>query len=127
MEWSGETMWSVSFVGSAMVIRYFVICYSLLLQCLRLRNRLVDRANEVERLLGQPVVLAFGDLLEAANRFIDRDVLAFEARELRRHEERLRQEALDPARARYRQLVLFRQLVDAENRDDVLQVLVALQ
>src|SRR5207253_3102590 len=44
-----------------------------------------------------------------------------------RDEERLRQELLNLARTRHRQLVVFRQLVDAENRDDVLQVLVALQ
>ena len=41
--------------------------------------------------------------------------------------EGLRQEALDLARARHDQLVLFGQLVHAENGDDVLQRLVALQ
>ena len=72
-------------------------------------------------------MLAFDDLLEAADRVGDRHVLAFEAGELLRDEERLRQELLDLARARHGELVVFRQLVDAENRDDVLQVLVALQ
>ena len=41
--------------------------------------------------------------------------------------EGLRQEALDLAGARDGQLVLFRELVHAEDGDDVLQLLVALQ
>src|SRR5581483_8880100 len=39
----------------------------------------------------------------------------------------LREEALDLAGARNRQLVFIRQFVDTQNRDDVLQVFVALQ
>ena len=50
-----------------------------------------------------------------------------ETGELLGDEERLRQELLDLTRARDGELVLFRQFVDAEDRDDVLQVLVALQ
>ena len=50
-----------------------------------------------------------------------------EAGELLGHVERLRKEPLDLARARHRQLVLVGKLVDAQNGDDVLQVLVALQ
>ena len=72
-------------------------------------------------------MLAFDDLLETADRLGHRHVLAVAAGELRRHEERLRQEALQLARARHRHLVFFRQLVDAQNGDDVLKVLVALQ
>src|SRR5205085_11120498 len=53
--------------------------------------------------------------------------LAFEARDLLRHEEGLREESLNLARARDDQLVLLGQLVEAEDGDDVLQVLVALQ
>ena len=97
------------------------------LALLELREDFVDRARQVEVLLGNLVVLAFDDLLEAADRVGDRHVLAFEAGELLRDEERLRQELLDLARARHGELVVFRQLVDAENRDDVLQILVALQ
>src|SRR3546814_2362851 len=41
--------------------------------------------------------------------------------------ERLRKKALNLARARNRQLILFRQFVHAENGDDVLQALVLLQ
>src|SRR5262245_910027 len=99
----------------------------LLFERLCLLERLFDRTHQVERLLGNAVVLAFRDLLEALDGVGNRDVLAGKAGELRRDEERLRQEELNTARARDRQLVVFRQLVDAENRNDVLQVLVALQ
>src|SRR5690606_3754081 len=43
------------------------------------------------------------------------------------HEEGLRQEAFDLTSARNRELVLFRKLIHAENGDDVLQRLVALE
>ena len=49
------------------------------------------------------------------------------AGELLGHVERLREEPLDLARARHGQLVFVAQFVDAENGDDVLQILVALQ
>ncbi len=67
------------------------------------------------------------DLLEAADRLGDRHVRARGAGELFGDEERLREEALDLARALDGQLVLVGELVDAEDRDDVLQLLVALQ
>ncbi len=72
-------------------------------------------------------MLAVDDLPEALDRVGDRHVLAGKPGELLRDEEGLREEPLDLARARDRELVLFRQLVDAEDRDNVLQVLVALQ
>src|SRR6185437_2044653 len=87
----------------------------------------LDRALEEERALRDLVVLAFDDLLEAADRFRDRHVGAGGARELFGDEERLGEEALDLARALHRQLVLVGELVDAEDRDDVLELLVALQ
>src|SRR5436190_281674 len=92
-----------------------------------LRDRLVDRADHVERLLRKLVVLALDDLLEALDRVLEPHVLAGLAGELLGDEVRLREEALDPARAVDRHLVLVGELVDPENRDDVLQVLVALQ
>src|SRR5690606_28951560 len=88
---------------------------------------LVDGAGHVEVLLGDLVVASLDDLLEAADRVGNRHVLALDAGELLRNEERLREELLDLARTRNGELVVFRELVDAENRDDVLQVLVALQ
>src|SRR5260221_1176911 len=93
----------------------------------RFGQRLFDRANHVEGLLGDGVVLAVHDLLEALDRLRDGHVLAGETCELLRDEERLGEEPLDLARARDRQLVLFRELVDAEDSDDVLQVLVPLE
>src|SRR2546422_4179608 len=94
---------------------------------LRLRDDFVDGPNHADVLFLHRVVLAFDDLLETPNRLGDRHVLAVETGELLRDEEWLRQEPLNLARARDRQSILFRQLVDAENRDDVLQVLVALE
>src|SRR5438128_1834354 len=87
----------------------------------------LDLALEEERALGHLVVLALDDLLKAPDRVRDRDVCAWRAREFFGHEEGLREEALDLARALHRQLVLVGELVDAEDRDDVLQLLVALQ
>ena len=55
------------------------------------------------------------------------DVRCREAGELLGDVERLGEEALDLAGATDDQLVLLGQLVDAEDGDDVLQVLVALQ
>src|SRR5215510_1595453 len=90
-----------------------------LLESLRLLERFFDRADHVERLLGQRVALAVDDHLEALDRVLERDVLARRAGEVLRYREGLRQEALDLARARHGQLVFRRQLVHAENRDDV--------
>src|SRR5581483_5928288 len=69
----------------------------------------------------------FDDLLEPAHGILDLHVLTLKAGELRRDEHRLRQEFFDLPRARHGQLVLVRKFLDSENRDDVLQVLVALQ
>src|SRR4051794_17147358 len=87
----------------------------------------LDRADHVEGLLGQVVVLAVEDLDEAADGVLELHVLTGRAGELLGDEVRLRQEALDLPGARHRQPVLVRELLDAEDGDDVLQVLVALQ
>src|SRR5207253_57175 len=52
------------------------------LLALALRHRHVDRADHVESLLGQLVVLAVEDLAEALDRVLELDVLAGGAREL---------------------------------------------
>src|SRR6478609_9577887 len=98
-----------------------------LLELLGLGAHVVDAALHVERLLRQVVALAVGDLLEAGDRVLDLDVLAGRARERLGDEERLRQEALDLAGARHRQLVVLRQLVHAQDGDDVDELLVLLQ
>ena len=73
------------------------------------------------------VVFAGDDALERADGVFQRDEFAVGTGELLGHEEGLRQEALDLAGARDDQLVLFRQLIHAEDGDDVLQGLVLLQ
>src|SRR5260370_2094083 len=86
-----------------------------------------DAALQVEGLLGNVVVLAFDDLLEAADGVSNFDVRAGDAGEDLGDVEGLREEALHLAGARDGDLVLFRELVNTEDGDDVLQVLVALQ
>ncbi len=94
---------------------------------LRLGNRLFDGADHVERLLGQMVVVAVHQALEALDGVLDGHELAGRAGEHFGDVERLRKEALDLAGAGHRGLVVFRKLVHAEDRDDVLQGLVLLQ
>src|SRR5262245_42715500 len=98
-----------------------------LFHLLGLLVHLVDGADQVERLFRQVVMLPLQDLPEGAYRLGDRHVLALQTGELLGHEERLRQEFLDLAGPRHDELVLFRQLVDPEDGDDVLEVLVTLQ
>src|SRR5687768_17044072 len=96
-------------------------------QRLGLLDRFFDRADQVERLLRQVIVVAREDSLEAADGVGQRDDLAVLAREHLRDVERLRQEAAHLARAEHGLLVFFAELVHAEDRDDVLQFLVTLQ
>src|SRR5208282_2935401 len=94
---------------------------------LRLLDDRVDRPLHVEGAFGDVVVAALDDLLEAANRLGDRHVRAGRAGELLGNVERLREEALELARAVDGHAIVVGELVDAEDRDDVLQLLVALQ
>src|SRR4051812_12704300 len=96
-------------------------------QALGVLADVVDGAGEEEGLLGQRVDLALEDLLEARDGVLDRDVGARPTGEHLGDRERLRREPLEPAGSRDGRLVLFRQLVDPEDRDDVLQVAVALE
>src|ERR1019366_3297201 len=81
----------------------------LLLQFRRFLDHFLDSSLHVERLFGQVVVLAFV------------------AGELLGDEEGLGKELLDFAGAGDDELVLVGELVDAENGNDVLEILVALQ
>src|SRR5690606_23518280 len=94
---------------------------------LGLLPRIVERADVHERALRQVVALAVAQTLEGVDRVLQRRVDAGEAGEDFGDEERLAEEALDLAGAAHDQLVLFAQFINTENRDDVLQVLVALQ
>src|SRR5471030_663834 len=105
----------------------FAGCGFALLEGLRLLERFLDRADHVERLFGKRVALAVHDHVESLDRVLERHVLAGRAREHLGDVEGLRQEALDLARAPHRELVLGRELVHPEDRDDVAQLLVALQ
>src|ERR1700709_597103 len=96
-------------------------------QLFRLRRRIFDSADVHERLVRQVIPLAVAQLLEGADGGRPGDVDAGEAGELLGDVEGLREEALDLAGAADDDLVLFRQLVDAEDGDDVLEVLVALE
>src|SRR5215203_1327750 len=98
-----------------------------LVRAARVLDDLVDRALHVEGALGDVVVLALDDLLEGAHGVLDGYVLALRAGELLGHEERLGEEALHLARALDELAVVVGELVDAEDRDDVLQLLVTLQ
>src|SRR6266567_1376660 len=100
---------------------------SLLLQLRGLALHVFDPAAHEERLLGDVVVLALADRLERGHRVGQRHELTRLAGELLGHEHRVREEPLDPPGPLDRDLVLFRQLVDAEDGDDVLQFLVSLQ
>src|ERR1700754_1142010 len=98
-----------------------------LLKGLGLRHRFLNGTDHVEGLLGKGIEFAAEDTLEPADGVLERDNLSVLAREHLRDVERLRQEALYLTSAEHDQLVFFRQLVHAQDRDDVLQLLVALK
>src|SRR4051794_7010957 len=80
---SGVTICNSIEVGNAIyVLPTLPLCH-----LLRFRERFVDRADHVERLLGHGVVLAVDDFLEALDRIGDRHVLAGKTGELLRDEE----------------------------------------
>ena len=73
------------------------------------------------------VELAGENHFEAAQGVFEGDVLTGRAREDFGHVERLREELLDLTSAEDDELVLWGEFVEAENRDDILQVFIALQ
>ena len=87
----------------------------------------VDRADHVERLFRQMIALASHNHLEAANRFGQAHILAGGTGKHFGDVERLGQKTLDLAGTGHRQLVFRGQLVQAQNRNKVAQLLVALQ
>src|SRR5215831_16918016 len=123
---SALTMSTWTVVASAMAHSDSIHGCSLL-QRLRLGDRFLDRADHVEGLLGKRVELAADDALEAADGVLQRHDLAVLPGEDLGDIEGLREEPLHLARTVHGELVLLRQLVHAEDRDDVLQLLVTLQ
>src|SRR3954454_1743707 len=99
----------------------------LLLDLRGLALDVLEPAAHEEGLLGRVVVVAVRDLRERLDRLAQRDERPLEPGEVLRHEGVLREEALDPPRPVDRDPVLLRELLDAEDRDDVLQLLVSLQ
>src|SRR6478609_9016869 len=124
------TMWTSSERTSLVGVtssKWIGIGSGLFGQLLGLLDRFLDAADHVERLLGQVVVLAVDDRLERAHGVLDLHELAGDVGEHLGDVERLAEEALDLARPADGQLIFFAELVHAENGDDVLQALVALQ
>src|ERR1700728_1877634 len=97
---------------------------SLRRQFLGLGHGVLDGADEEERLFRQMVVFAVAHRLERADGVLELDEHAGRIGELLGDVERLGQEAADLAGSGDGQLVLFRQLVHAEDGDDVLERLV---
>src|SRR6266850_5390334 len=96
-------------------------------ELLRLLHRLADVADHVEGLFGQLVVLAVDDLSEALDGVRELHVPPLRAGERLGDEHRLGEEPLDLPGAGDDELVLVGELLHPEDRDDVLEVLVALQ
>src|SRR5207248_1506488 len=114
---------SVSFLPSGVTTSSWIVSAMSALHLLAGGLDLFDVALEVEGLLRQAVELTVEDLLEAGDGVLEGHELAGEAGELRGDEERLRQEALDASGTPDHQLVVLAELVHAEDRDDVLQIL----
>ena len=72
-------------------------------------------------------MLAFEDFFEAAQGFLERNVLAWVAGELFGNEEALAEETLDLTGAGNDEFFFIGQFIHTEDGDDVLQVFVALQ
>src|SRR5690606_11877777 len=96
-------------------------------QLLGLLESFLDAAHHVEGSFRKMIVIASAKALEALDGVGEIDQLARRTGEDFGHEERLRQEAFDLAGAGDGELVFFRQFVHAQDRDDVLKGLVALQ
>src|SRR6266568_7529320 len=93
---------------------------ALLHQLARLALQVLQPAAHEERLLGEVVVLALGELLERLHGLLDRYERTLDAGELLGYEGVLGQEALDPPGPADGDLVFLGELVHAEDRDDVL-------
>merc|ERR1719474_1855641 len=105
----------------------FLVGSSLSCEPLSLGNNLVNVANHVEGTLGQVVVLASKDILEAGDGLGNGDKLARVVGEHLSDLEGLRQEPLNFPRPGDLDLVLLRQLIHTQDSNDILERLVVLQ
>src|SRR5688572_13206876 len=119
---SGETRSKC--MGSATAIAPASRCFG---EPARLLDRLLDRPDHIEGGLRQMVVVAVHQAGKALDGVRDVDQHARRARKDLGDEEGLRQKPLDLARPGDGELVLFGELVHAEDGDDILQRFVALQ
>jgi len=90
-------------------------------------EHLFDAALHVEVSFGNLVKLALKDFLESADRLRNGHILPLGACEDFGNMERLAQEALDLTGAIYGEFIVGRKLVHTKDRDDVLEILVALE
>src|SRR3990170_5254228 len=115
------TMWTSSDITSRSGVtsskRRSAIRSGVLCQLLGLGDGLVDAADHVKSGFRQMVVLTLDHRLERAHRVFDLDELARDAGEHFGDVERLAEEALDLAGAADHQLILFAELVHAEDGD----------
>src|SRR5690606_1874978 len=81
----------------------------------------------VEVTFSDVIEFAVENHLEAADSVLDRNVFAGRTGEHFGDVERLREETLDLAGAVNGELVLRGEFIETENRDDILQILVALE
>src|SRR5438067_3088431 len=87
---------------------------------LRRGRHFLDAALHVELVLSHAAMLAVENLLETTHDVGDRHLLGLAAGEGLRRAERLAEEPLNLAGAYHRELVVRRELVHAEDRNDVL-------
>src|SRR5450631_71242 len=93
----------------------------------RLPFRFVNRPDHVERAFRGVFELIAEDSFAAVERVLEADELSFESAELLGCEERLREEALQPAGARDHFAVVGRKLFEPEHGNDVLEICVLSQ
>src|SRR5688572_230763 len=86
-----------------------------------------DRAYHVKRLLGEIIMLSVDNFPKPLDGVLHLHVSPCFTGKLLGNEEGLRQEPLNLPRPSNDQFVFFRQLINTENRNDVLQILVLLQ
>src|SRR5258708_34847607 len=90
-------------------------------------HTLFDTPRYIEQVLTNLVVFAVKNFLETTYSVCNWHVLAFTSGKGLCHCHRLREEFLHLAGTGYSELIFVRQLINAQNSNDILQVFVALQ
>ena len=92
-----------------------------------IRYYFLNPALEIEIFFRLIIVLAVENFLKTFDRIFERHIFPDAASECFGYEERLREKALDFAGAVYGSAVHIRKFLDAEDRDNILKFLVALE